>query len=83
MFPTSDLKNTLGYICKKKSGYLSELRAEIGVDCLERFISVGFVTTGHTLKYETWNKTILADEYYRDAFGLFSYILNQFGFKKK
>ena len=83
MFPKSDFKKTLGYICKKKNGYLSELRAEIGDDCLEQFFSVGFVTTGHTLKYKTWKKTILADEYYRDAFGLFSYILNQLGFRKK
>jgi len=72
-----DLQNKLGYVCKVKRGYVNELAAYVGDSCMKQFESVGFITKGHTLKSETWRKTSLADTYYRDVFGVFSFWFNQ------
>ena len=69
-----DLKRNLGYVCKTKSGYVNELIKAVGKKEVLQFESVGFITKGHTLKSETWKKTKLADRYYRDMFGTWSYI---------
>lgn len=74
-----DLQNKLGYVCKAKKGYVNDLVANVGVSCMKQFESVGFITKGHTLKSETWRKTSLADTYYRDVFGVFSFLFNQIG----
>ena len=37
----------------------------------------GFISTGHTLKSETYHTTKLADAYYRDVFGVFSWIYHR------
>ena len=73
----ADLQNKLGYVCKAKKGYVSDLIAKVGEPCMQQFESVGFITKGHTLKNETWRKTSLADRYYRDVYGVFSFLLNQ------
>lgn len=69
----NDLKKNLGYVCKTKNGYVDELIKIVGIDDVLQFESVGFITKGHTLKNETWKKTKLADQYYRDLFGRWSY----------
>ena len=68
------LKIHLGYVLKKKRGYLNDLKAFTGSREAERFINFGFVNTGHTLKYETWSATGLAKDYYIDTFGRLSYL---------
>ena len=70
----TDLKNHLKFVCKSKNGYIDNLVENIGKDCVLQFESVGFITKGHTLKNETWKKTKLADQYYKDLFGRLSYI---------
>lgn len=72
-----DLQIKLGYVCKVKRGYVDELAANVGDSCIKQFESVGFITKGHTLNNETWRKTSLADTYYRDVFGVFSFLFNQ------
>ena len=69
----NDLKKNLGYVCKTKKGYVDKLIEIVGKDDVLQFESVGFITKGHTLKSETWKKTKLADQYYRDLFGSWSY----------
>ena len=73
----ADLRNKLGYVCKAKKGYVSDLVANIGESCMKQFESIGFITKGHTLNSETWRKTNLADRYYRDVYGFFSFWSNQ------
>jgi len=70
---SNDLKKNLGYVCKTKNGYVDELIKNVGLNDFLQFESVGFITKGHTLKSETWKKTKLADQYYRDLFGTWSY----------
>lgn len=71
----NDLKKNLGYVCKTKNGYVDELIKTVGIDDVLQFESVGFITKGHTLKSETWKKTRLADQYYKDLFGRLSFFL--------
>lgn len=72
----SDLKKNLEYVCKYKKGYSNDLIEHIGMDCVNQFETVGFITKGHTLKHSTWKKTQLADRYYKDLFGYLSYFIN-------
>lgn len=69
-----NLKQTLGYVCRNRCGYTDKLKDVVGDETLQRFKTVGFISEGHTLKSETWKKTRLADMYYRDVFGIWSYI---------
>ncbi len=69
----NDLKDELGYVCKTKKGYVSDLKSRVGQDVVSQFESIGFITKGHTLKSETWRKTKLADQYYIDLYGRWSY----------
>lgn len=72
---SGDLKRNLGYVCKTKNGYVNELINYVGKkEIVLQFESVGFITKGHTLKKETWKKTNLADQYYKDLFGRLSYL---------
>ena len=71
---SNDFKKHWGYVCKTKNGYVDKLIEIVGIDDVLQFESVGFITKGHTLKSETWKKTKLADQYYRDLFGRLSYI---------
>lgn len=75
---SKDLKKALGYVCKNRQGYVSDLFAHIGESCANQFASVGFITKGRTLNSDTWQKTSLADEYYKDLYGQFAHLLNRF-----
>lgn len=77
------LKTRLGYVCKTDKGYVNDLVDNVGVDCMEEFESVGFITKGITLKNETWRKTKMADKYYKDVFGMMSYWQNCKSFRKR
>jgi hypothetical protein len=74
-----NLKRNLGYVCRVKNGYLNELIDVIGQDATDSFILSGFIKTGVTLKHYTWSKLKLADEYYKDTFGMFSFYKNKLG----
>ena len=70
-----NIKNVLGYAVKQRKGYYSQLRRvdeRLG-DTLEKFETVGFINTGHTLRSETFSITNLGDEYYQDMFGKWEY----------
>lgn len=71
-----NLQKHLGYVCKNKKGYANDLIEIIGLERVNQFETVGFITKGHTLKYGTWRKTKLADRYYKDLYGNFSYLKN-------
>jgi len=68
-----NLKENLGYVCKSNNGYINELIEKIGDKCVHQFESIGFITRGCTIKSGTWSKTKLADRYYKDVFGIFSF----------
>ena len=63
------LKRALGQIVENRRGYQSELKSH-GETMIDSFKTVGFINTGHTLKAETYSITGLADEYYRDMYGM-------------
>lgn len=70
-----NLKKPLGYIIRNRKGYQSDLKK---YDIyLSSFKTVGFINTGHTLKADTYSVTSLADDYYKDLFGLASYYLQR------
>lgn len=69
-----NLRTHLAYVCKKGRGYISDLRAKVHDEDIERFESVGFITKGHTLKEETWRKTKLADSYFKEMYGWWAYV---------
>lgn len=73
-----NLQKHLGYVCKQEKGYANDLIQQIGLDRVKQFETVGFITKGHTLKFGTWRKTKLADRYYKDLYGSFSYLRNKF-----
>ncbi len=73
-----DLKDSLGYVCKSNNGYINELITRLGKECVLKFESIGFITRGCTLTSGTWSKTKLADRYYKDVFGIFSFYKTKF-----
>lgn len=70
-----DLKEKLGYVCKTKHGYVNELTEQLGRPCIDQFASIGFITKGVTMNNETWRKTRLADQYYKDLFGRMAFYM--------
>lgn len=74
MATENELRNHLAYICKKKKGYVSDLLRVVGSDVMARFETVGFITKGHTLKSETWRKTDLADNYFKEMYGWWAFV---------
>ncbi|MGN1218149.1 MAG: hypothetical protein ACI4TD_09240 [Phocaeicola sp.] len=70
------LKKSLGYVCKTNRGYVNDLVTNVGVNHVEEFEAVGFITKGITLRNETWRKTSMADKYYKDVFGIMAYLRN-------
>ena len=70
------LKKALGHIVENRRGYQSELKP-ISDKMINSFKTIGFINTGHTLKSETYSTTKLADEYYRDTYGVFDWIYHR------
>ena len=64
------LKNNLSYVVKYGSGRMSELNNSIGEKTAKQFESIGFINNPCT---NIWRKTELADKYYKDIFGIFSF----------
>ncbi len=64
------LQENLAYIVKYGNGRINNLIENIGEDVVHQFESIGFITNGCNI---TWSKTPLADKYYKDVFGLFSF----------
>lgn len=64
------LQENLAYIVKYGNGRINNLIENIGEDVVSQFESIGFINNGCNM---TWSKTPLADKYYKDVFGLFSF----------
>lgn len=64
------LQENLAYIVKYGNGRINNLIENIGEDVVHQFESIGFINNGCNI---TWSKTPLADKYYKDVFGLFSF----------
>ncbi len=73
---SNPLKKAMGLIVENRRGYQSELKP-LGEERINSFKMAGFISTGHTLKSETYHTTKLADAYYRDVFGVFSWIYHR------
>lgn len=66
----NDLKYNLSYVIKYKGGRMSELINYIGENTVQQFESIGFIDNPYK---NIWSKTELADKYYKDIFGIFSF----------
>ena len=64
------LQENLAYIVKYGNGRINNLIENIGEDVVHQFESIGFINNDCNI---TWSKTPLADKYYKDVFGLFSF----------
>ena len=71
------LKRALGHIIETRRGYQEDIIKPHGEEMIDSFRTVGFINTGHTLKYETYSVTDLGDEYYKDIYGKTSYYLQR------
>lgn len=78
MTKDNTFKDALVYICKTKCGYAEDLEESVGKSVSE-LETVGFITRGHSLKSKTWKKTDLADQYYKDLYGSFSFFKIKLG----
>ena len=79
MVDIENLKFNLGYVITRKQGTVEELEKIIGRSAKESFSSVEFIKLG----YYKWSKLKLADEYYKDLYGYFSYLYQIVKFKLK
>jgi len=70
-----NIKNTLGYAVKKRSGYYQDLKKtdERRGGIIDKFEMAGFIHIGRTLKEDTFSITKLGDAYYEELFGQFDY----------
>lgn len=66
----NDLKYKLSYVIKYGGGRISELNKVIGEKTEQQFESIGFIDNPYK---NIWCKTKLADKYYKDIFGIFSF----------
>ena len=78
----NDFKKALTYICKTGCGYVKDLEEKVDELYLSEFESVGFIIKEHSLLERTWKKTKLADLYYKDLFGRFSFLSLKLGISK-
>ena len=67
----------LTYVVRNRRGYQNDLYKNADNKAIESLKTVGFINTGHTLKYETYSVTDLGDEYYKDIYGKTSYYLQR------
>ena len=79
MVDIENLKFNLGLCNYQKARNSRELEKIIGRSAKESFSSVGFIKLG----YYKWSKLKLADEYYKDLYGYFSYLYQIVKFKLK
>lgn len=69
------LKASLSILVKNRRGYQKDLPIE--KTQIESFKKMGFINSGQTFKQETYKTTHLADQYYKDMYGKFSYIMKR------
>ena len=67
----------LTYVVRNRRGYQNDLYKNADNKAIESLKTIGFINTGHTLKYETYSVTDLGDEYYKDIYGKTSYYLQR------
>lgn len=72
--PSKDLKEKLAYICKNKCGYFQDLQQSVVNLDIEKFLYAGFIIKDNTMKNETWHKTKLAGQYYKNMYGRLVYL---------
>lgn len=74
-FIRQNVKNTLGYVVKKRNGYYKDLKIvdDRRGETIDKFETAGFVHIGQTLNERTFDITKLGDDYYKDIFGKMDY----------
>lgn len=72
-----ELKRVLSLIIRRSPDYLSNIRDSVSDEQLEQLRIAGLIHIGNTFKSETFCITQLGIDYYKDAFGYFSYLSNK------
>ena len=65
-----NLKSNLSYIITRRYGMIEELEEKMGIKEVEGFSAIGLIRLG----IDSWSILPLANKYYKDLYGYFSYL---------